>query len=814
MNHDINADATRQLAETSTDLRLIAAASGNFHSAHCSAKALNAVLSEVVWSLKEQPVADEAVEESIGCFVRLLADRGRLPRATARLEETEEFVWSSYRMLFAGLGHAHHATVVAALERVEAGCPWPKDETLREWQDAVLQARKASHWPAALLRTPWRPLVEAMGEKADDGEHSDGKAFSPWWREACLLWHVARHLRRGEGVLVYTYDGRWGAVEVPRASTSLATHTTTPTLCRHLGVPANASSKDAHPLAATAHDFFTTTNRALLLPRRPLATLPVQVLASPASGYVQDRSRHDPWFEHRLGLDHVWVANDGHVLPAANMSLSSHILLGYDWRPDSIPATVLEAMPAWKDRLVPTYDASSWPSQIFADAFPNIRWRSQGHRALFDAIACLSVVRDCHPILARELPLIVLLAANPADGEHIRNGKSAATKALVSMFAPDAPVTGLSTSPSNMEARITLVGLRDHGTVGLDEWQLPSDGNHPLNREAIATLCTGGTRSCGLVLSNEPLHVRLRNPLVVNAKTVALPIDLESRALFLWLDVLSSQQTANGDAYQQAVSGKLGLRMRLSALAQAHATGLAEWVTTMSPSTTQTGWRFGIHRSVAAGILAVRKGYPDLDGGLAEIDEAHGDMIRAYRAHTDAGEASGVLDMVQMGRTLRVTLEQLFDIDVGAMTNLVTRIRTYARAKSFTPSQLMRAVLEPFTASDPNGSLSSAFARFTGSKTYESATPRLLITLLAQDLAARVPIDGSPRYFNAELGLAGWWIRRESPPEPLVSDTPEQTRKKAVLYTIGCDDPLKDSPQPIRQSNVLRPNAGSPAPKK
>ncbi len=778
--NDLNIEATRALASQSLDLRLIPAPGGNFHSADCSVKLLNEVLADVQWSLSEQPARDPCVAECIGAFVHLLADRHQLPNTAPRIEETTEFLWTFYRMLFAGLGHNHHRDVVQAMAAVDAGCPWDEGETVRQWTDAVLEARKASQWPAVLLRAPWRPFVRAMADKAGDDEAATGQRFHPWWREACLLWHLVRHLRRGEGRLVYTFEGRWGALDFPKDTTSIGSLTSFARIARHLGIPVAAAKADAHPLAAAAQDVLLTTNRALLLARKSLACLPVNVIHSPASTYLQDRGRYDPWFEHGLGVGDAWVAANGRVHPASDLHLASDVVVGYDWYPAAVPSAAQEGMGQWKDRLVTSYSADAWPSQVLHRAFPNIRWRDAAHETMFDAVACLSVIRDAHPVLTREFPFLVLLAQNPGSGEHIRNGKTAATKALVSMFAPDAPVTGLSTQPSNMESRITLVSIRDHGTVGLDEWQLPSDGNHPLNREAIATLCTGGSRSCGLVLSNEPLYIRLRHPLVVNAKTVILPVDIESRSLFLWLDQIPTEQAMNGDAYQAAVGGQLGLRLRLAALAQVEANGIESWVSGLNAGTTQHGWRFGLHRQVAAGIYAHRFN-TTIEVGLDAVDTAYRDMLKAYHQHTDAGEASGLLDMLQTGKTMRLSVAQLFDVTPEMMGIYVERIRSHARTLSFTAGQLLRAILDPFITSDPSGSVSSALARFTGQKSFENGTPRLLGTLLTNDLTEKMPEVGAYFVFPGELGLAGWWIKRE-PSEDA----------KPPRFSLGCQNPDAD----------------------
>jgi hypothetical protein len=62
---------------------------------------------------------------------------------------------------------------------------------------------------------------------------------------------------------------------------------------------------------------------------------------------------------------------------------------------------------------------------------------------MFDAIFCIHAMRDAHPALKTEYPFILFLAANPSGEEHIRNGKTGATVALVSAFAPAAPLVAL-----------------------------------------------------------------------------------------------------------------------------------------------------------------------------------------------------------------------------------------------------------------------------------------------------------------------------------------------------------------------------------
>ncbi len=775
---------------------------GHFHPGDVDVDALNDVLGAVYWRLNDVLAEDACVVECIRVFVRWLAERGWLPDAHIADEE-KEFRWGDHRLLFAGLGHAHHSAVVHALEEVKAGCPWTEEDAAT-WQKNVLEARHRSIWPTTLLLVPWRDLSRAIFTSPDQqADACDEERKIPWWMEACLLWHIVRHLRRSDAYgLVYTYGGRHGALAFPQGTDLIATQTSVQTLAHQLGISVAASKKDAHPFSRIARDVLVSTNRTMLLPRLPLTLLPPTVIASPAATYTLDRSREDRFFSHSLRLTETWFAEKGAVRDANEYPIPHIVLLGYDWNPGSINPDILDEQSKWKERLIRSYDTKLWPSEIFTGCFPNTLWLGGGHKAWFDAIALMSVMRRANPGLDQEFPMILILPEKPDAADAIRNGKTAATKSIVSLFNPNATTTRAGASMSAPDVRSIFVGIRDGGTLGLDEWRLPLDAIHPLSAPSLATFCIGGSNSCGLVLSNVPQHVRLRHPLVANAKTLALPTDVESRAFFLWLGKIPDAQTADGAAFKAASNGQLGLRMRLTALALAEDFRLGDWLKDREASTTAEGSRFGLHRQAAAACYQMQHG-DTYEAALAEVDAAHKLMLKHFRAHTDKGRESGLLDMQETGRVPQLAIDQLFDVTVEAMASTVERVEVCARSIALTPLQLLRGILESYLAAGDKASLGTALARYTGMKSYEEATPKLLATVLRQDLEAKMPEIGDAHMFHGELGLAGWWIKRVEE----VGGRP--------CYTLGNNDPsrliraLRNRQRPLEAPHS--PNRGTPA---
>lgn len=801
---DINHEATRAQCERSGDLRRVARPGGHFHPDDIAMAALDEALCSVTWRLEDRVTEDACVIACIGAFVPWLAERGWLPSPHIA-EDDKIYAWSDHRMLFAGLGHAHHAAVVRALDDVKAGCPWT-DEDESTWQDSVREARHKSLWPATLLLVPWRQLSQALLATPDQrADPTDDKREPPWWGEACLLWHLIRHLRRSDTHgLVYTYGGRFGALAFPPGIGLIASQTSVQALAHQLGVSVATGKKDAHPFCRVARDVFVSTNRNTLLPRAPLALLPSAVIASPAATYALDRSREDRFFQHGLRVTETWFAENGVVRDAVEHATPHDIILGYDWNPSAIGADDLDGQSKWKERLITTYDTTLWPSAIFSQCFPNTLWMSLGHRSWFDAIALLSVVRRANPGLDQEFPFLVILPEKPDAADAIRNGKTAATKSLVSLFNPNAIATRVGASMSAPDMRAIFVGIRDSGTLGLDEWRLPLDAVHPLSAPSLATFCIGGSNSCGLVLSNVPQQVRLRHPLVANAKTLALPTDVESRAFFLWLGKIPDAQTADGAAFKAASNGQLGLRMRLTALALAEDLDIINWLQGRDASTTADGSRFGLHRQTAAACYQAQYG-GTYENALEQIDIAHKGMLKHFRAHTDKGRESGLLDMQESGRVPQLVVEQLFDVTPEMMATLVDGIEIYARTSTVTARQLLRGVLAPYLAAGDQAALGVALSRHTGIKSYENATPKLLGTILAQDLDAKLPEPGAKHMFHGDLGLAGWWIERVELPD---DDT------RGARYSFGNNDPtkliraLRKKQRPLEAPHS--PNRGAP----
>lgn len=759
----VNVDATRALADQASDMRLIAASTAQFHPTYCSMSAMNERFATVEWEVNKHCPYDGAVATALRAFINMIAARGLFPAQTAALEEHTELKWANFRVAFAGFGHSHHRTIVEALASVGAGCPWSENETQRQWSDAVIEARVVSVWPTTLLLLPWNDMYWCSNVNATDDEmnNADGPSFRPIWRELVILWHIARTLRYDIDGTIYLYRGNFGKLAKNDASTSLVSHAGYTALAAVLLLPTGT-----HALVDSAKALCTQINRCLLSTRRPLGELPCTLLPSPFACMRTDLSRADYYFDHKIGLENAWKAEKGLVIKAVDYVFDNETIIGFDWLPESRTPTPAD-LAMWTTQLVPSYDASVWPSELFAAHFPNARWRTDGHRAMFDAIFCIHAMRDAHPALKTEYPFILFLAANPSGEEHIRNGKTGATVALVSAFAPAAPLAAPGSATTEKQTRALLHSIHQYGTASLDEWRPARNPDHPLCRENLASMCVGGSIPLPLMYTNSSVAVKLRAPLVANAKTVSLTPDIKSRLYVVCLDQLTTAQMIDNRPYDDAMSGRLGLRLRLAGLGQVEAHDLTQFIQ-QDCTGNADGWRFLRHRLTATGIYANRFGVPWEEAQEA-IDEAYRDMIRAYDAHTDAAENSGLLAQQEERTTLRVPLGQVLDgLTPVAFLAAASRLVMLARRVPFTPFTLFRAMIPRAEMSDT--SLGEAYAIHTGQMGYKNISNPVVKKLLADDMSLKMPTPGSTWVLPGDLGLAGWYLTRHNAGHYLINN--------------------------------------------
>ena len=771
----VNVDATRALANQASDMRLIASPTAQFHPTYCSLSAMNERFATVEWEVNKHHPRDAAVAAAIRVFIPMLAARNVFPAQVASLEEHTELKWANWRVAFAGLGHSHHRDIVEALAAVGAGCPWSENETQRQWSDAVIEARVVSPWPTTLLLLPWYDMMWCSNVRATDEEisNADGPSFRPIWREIAIAWHLSRTLRYDVDGTIYLYRGTYGKLAKNEASTALVSHAGYAALAAAINLPTGT-----HELADTAKAMCTQLNRSLLGNRQPLGELPCTLLASPFASLRTDLSRTDYYFDHKIGLENVWKAENGMVIKAVDYPFDSNTILNYEWPPESRKPTPND-LAMWTTQLVPSYDASVWPSELFAEHFPNARWRTDGHRAMFDAIFCIHAMRDAHPALRTEYPFVLFLAANPSGEEHIRNGKTGATVALISAFAPAAPLAAPGAATTDKQTRALLHNIHQHGTASLDEWRPARNPDHPLCRENLASMCVGGSVALPLMYTNSSVAVKLRAPLVANAKTVSLTPDIKSRLFVICLDQLTSAQMINSKPYDDAISGRLGLRLRLAGLGQVEAHDLAHFIQQECTGNAD-GWRFLRHRLTATGIYAHRHGVT-WDEAEAAIDDAYRDMIQAYDAHTDAAENSGLLAQQEERTTLRVALGQLLDgLTPVSFLPAAERLKMHARSKPFSPFMVFRAMVP--RADEPGTPLGEAYAIYTGQMGYKNISNPVIKKLLADDMALKMPLPGSTWVLPGDLGLAGWYLTRHDAGHYLINNqNPHLDEKYKVI---------------------------------
>ncbi len=566
--------------------------------------------------------------------------------------DSADFLWSRVRCVIAGAGHKFHPQLTNILTDAYPQCPFLPNETREQWDTNLLQAHKHCGWPVHLGVLPWRNVVNCLTEATEKTAY----IFTDWQRIVALL-HVLKHVQvdeTGEWLRV-TYRGLASTSDLPNTSTVLGRlKLLTGDLTVLLGVPSTSKTK-INPLA---HAMKWALNHILvshLRRRKALGSLPGTTLAGPWSTVSMAPTENEGFIQHGCRLSGVWAARDGRV---SDLRGETDDIIGYDWNVcDAASEANAEARAVFESVLPKTYDVG-YPSDLFFAAFPNITTNGMDNdlavRCIFDAPIVASLIRDRFRALKTEFPLVAFLPESPTWDESTNQGKTLAALTFVRMLNPGIQSTVIATdSTSAPDNRAVVNQIRTDGTIALDEFHVPRAVSHPLQKDHLQSLCTGGAINAGEVLKNNPLPLRLKNSLVVAAKALDFGPDLRNRTFPFYLSELTDEQRSNGKVLETLLSGKLALQARLGMLAWIEQSNFIDALRGYERTSKNKGIRFGIHRAIARLLYAFRTGAED----VGEIDKTFEHMVAYGDRHTEAADDNGVLGG---GKRIKISLKNFF----------------------------------------------------------------------------------------------------------------------------------------------------------
>lgn len=698
-------------------------------------------------ALNDDPLVAEVMERMVElapmwCSIPVLHD-----------QNTADYIWSRMRCLIAGAGYNNHGLLTKILCSKYPNCPFLDDETQEQWHKALVEAHKNSGYPIHLAHVRWKDAQSCFSHVSSDG------FFPEEWQKFLALLHIIKHVRMSDtkpDTMISTYEGTAAYYEMPGATLMGQSRQIMAEIVKNLGI---ASSKGAvaNPLAMA---FKTATNSMALnklLRRRALASLSGLVLCGSWSTLDPDPSAMEGFIQHGFRLQDVWLAQNGRVEKTHGESAN---ILGYDWNiQDAAHAKHYEVRRNLETIIPETYEAG-FASDLFFQAFPNAQTEGYDRdvlMCLFDAPLIASLIRPEMPLFNREFPIVTFLPSNPTLDDSTNQGKSLAALVYTRIMQPGITrITQALDSGSAPDIRAIADMLRTHGTVCLDEFRVPKAANHPLSSANLFALSTGGSIPIGKVLGNTADSVILQHSLVVAAKAMDVGPDTMNRVVSFYLAPLTNEQRSNGKMIDQLESGALSLKARLGLIALIQEHDIIGQVSARVNGSSNE-MRFRGHRTIAQILYKIRTGLDD----TGVIDKTVASLQARFAEHIQEADDSGVLSMMEDGRSLRVRLSSIFtDLSVAEVSTMADHMASKALAerqgyKATTVTELLQARLniaglfgKPF--SDLLVFLSGSRIR-TGNRQVSIALSREIRNTVYHAQGWRLP---------GHLGLAGWHLFR------------------------------------------------------
>lgn len=680
-----------------------------------------------------------------------------LAPSTIQDEHTLEWHWAKVRCIFAGPGFLYHAPLARACQVMYPQCPLDPEETYDQWYGAAIKARNSCGWPLTFSVTPFAGIAYSLSE-VDTSTTPIAK-----WQQVFAVLHLLKHLRRSPlyGPVVL-YRGSFIALPPADRGNLLIGRADVPLATQAMGFIGNMGlSKQKHPLTAAILPVLQSITAAQVLSRSPTALLPAQVLHGQWSTYAQDPAANTGFIQHGLTLDGVYIASRGKVVDARDADPSTDDIVGQDWNMQPRVEDLIRVRGEFERALVRTYKQKQWPSEVLADTIPNLVWKHKHHEDLFNALLVAGVMRAEVPALEREMPILVILPEHPTPDDSTKQGKSACGHAIMRSMVLDIPLKIASRNSSAPDQRSMADGIVRRGTIYLDEWQLDTNPAAFLSKDNLQTMTTGGCANAGRVMENDEINVPLRQFMTVSAKALNVPPDIVNRLFVLFLDNLTNAQFADGPKYDDAVSGRLSIRLRLAAISKAEQYGFAGSLNKAKMSGTSTGTRFLRHRHLAALIIKARTDHT-FDEAMLHADLAMRAMAEAQAAHTTAADANGLLSMMEANIVSKMRVSVLFsDLDGQQATMFQTYLGMISKGlkAGATAGQVLRARAE--VAHMGNRPIADLFRYLVGPGPFARMSDRALSLAMAKELTHAMPEPGAAYAFPDLAGLMGWVVERQ-----------------------------------------------------
>jgi hypothetical protein len=611
-------------------------------------------------------------------------------------------LWSRVRCTLAGFGYALWEPACLILQGKFAACPFQPKETYREWVKANKAARHACGWP---LNTAWLRYRDLPNFPNKSGKGKDEVHITPPdFLLVVALLHVIKHTRWiGPGEVDAMIAGRYVRVKLEAQNLAASVKRLAPFL--------SSTTEKMSGFSAVAWAL-SVLERGDLLPRHPLGAIPGQYLINDATRPVcSGILLGNGWFDHGMVMADLFELSGETVVPTTG---DDSLVMDWRWNDLDIQVEAVAESQRKMQKAIPTSVPRGSPSAYLRTIFPNWRillppacdgdgdgtaeeraylWNA-GERAWFDAVFCCDLLRSCVPALRQEFPIVACLPDSPQEMESTDQGKTLFTTLLsnISVFGLNKISVPMSSSPP--DTRVVVGILRRWGTACLDEFCVPPDQMHPLGRNQLNSMTTGGAATAGLVMENAT-EFRLMHPLFLSSKALDMSADLYTRVWPIFLERLHDKTRANMNQARDLNDGRISLTAKLMAWRLTQKLDLATVLNGDLNLPTAPGvkaHRFFAHRTCAAHLMAhycqtERHGMESMKTITPELCAGFLDEVITARQtdvanHTQMAERSGVLDQIRSGTMVRIPWaglwEHLSKVDTSkAITTVLAHGQTH-----------------------------------------------------------------------------------------------------------------------------------------
>jgi hypothetical protein len=548
----------------------------------------------------DQAVLDEVIAAMGSVYATYLVPMGDG-------EKNPDWAWGPALCTAAGLGlagarrlmrYAHDSDMLQHW----AACP---DEEL---VTAIRECQLTSGYPLGLLRAEWRKIRAALSQ--DEWLTPAGGPRYVGWLRGVILLHWFKHtrllIRDGEAILTAAYRGSYirRTLDLEGLNTGWLDKQNLAAIgdiCSKLDLPIS-NAKNATFLDATVRSVLADIRPSMTIRTRHVHTKP-QYLPGPTvvfDAIPADRYSYN-WVDTGIGVRNVATLD----LDTGKVDIDAPV----------IGADVL-AM-AWPQAEVTHEDILNWRGALPAVVEPirpsefiskYIRNRNcLGHKEAADAIIDAIIVSDMFrtelagtPLgmtLTNEFPPVFILPMGATQEETSNQGKSMLGRIFGKVFVPALDMIQFSSLTSAPAQRSVADPIYRHGTALYDEFLLPDDPAHFLNKQGLQSLATGGRAGPGQAGENGP-PPRLFHSMIFVTKLAAFPEDIYNRMAPIFMDKLSDASRSQEDELAMITSGRASLELRLSCLMWVHRINLLPYLREQKLADGSV-WRFNAHLTVA-----------------------------------------------------------------------------------------------------------------------------------------------------------------------------------------------------------------------